>query len=50
MIHARDFAFYDEKNKEWVVEADEFVLQSAASSADIKSATTIKIANKFTYN
>lgn len=42
-IPVKDFAFYDEETANWKLEADEFILQNAASSKDIKSKTVIRV-------
>lgn len=42
-LNPKDFAFYDEASKQWIVETDDYILQSAASAADIKQKTLISI-------
>ncbi len=42
-MKAKDFAFYDEKSKGWMVEAGEFILQNAASASALKSSVSVQI-------
>lgn len=42
-MKAKDFAFYDEKSKGWLVEAGEFILQNAASASALKSSVSVQI-------
>ncbi len=42
-INVKDLAFYNDKTKSWDVEAGEFILRNAASSADVKSSISIQI-------
>ena len=44
-VNTKDFAFYDETTKGWVLENDDFILNVASSSVDVKSSTTIKVRN-----
>ena len=40
-LEARDFAFYDPRQKDWIAESGEFTIVLAASSKDIRLSETI---------
>lgn len=42
-VPVKDLAYFDDRIQNWVVDSDQFVLYCAASAADIKSTTKIKI-------
>jgi beta-glucosidase len=42
-VKVKDLAFYDERTMSWKVEAGEFVLRNAASSAEVKSSVAIQV-------
>jgi beta-glucosidase len=42
-VKVKDLAFYDEKTMSWKVEAGEFLLRNAASSAEVKSTVAIQV-------
>lgn len=42
-IKVKDLAFFSDKTQSWVVEAGEFVLCNAASSADVKSNVSVQV-------
>lgn len=42
-INVQDFAFYNDKTQTWDVEAGEFILCNAASSANIKSNVSVRV-------
>jgi len=42
-IKVKDLAFYNDKTQSWVVEAGEFVLSNAASSAEVKSKVSVQV-------
>jgi beta-glucosidase len=42
-LSVKDFAFYNDKTNTWELESGEFILQSASSSANIKSKVSITI-------
>lgn len=41
-VKVSDLAYFDDKQHIWVIEPDEFILYSAASSADLKSKVTVQ--------
>ena len=42
-IKTQELAYYNNKTQSWVVEPGEFILQTAASSANIKGKVVVKI-------
>ena len=42
-VAVKDFAYFDDRIQEWVVDADQFTLHCASSAGDIKNSVKIKI-------
>jgi beta-glucosidase len=43
VLEEKDFSFYDEKQKEWIAEAGEFVIHFGAASNDIRASRSIEL-------